>query len=67
MSYKVVFQTFDPGKAEIIYDDRSLTIETIPLRHRIPTCGVLDVYKRQPLNLQLFISMVQDVVPKRRI
>mgnify|MGYP002249437694 CR=1 FL=1 len=29
------FQTFDPGKAEIIYDDRSLTIETIPLRHRI--------------------------------
>lgn len=41
MSYKVVFQTFDPGKAEIIYDDRSLTIETIPLRHRIPTCGFL--------------------------
>ena len=41
MGYKVVFQTFDPGKAEIIYDDRSLTIETIPLRHRIPTCGFL--------------------------
>ena len=48
MSYKVVFQTFDPGKAEIIYDDRSLTIETIPLRHRIPTCGFLFSEKQTP-------------------
>lgn len=52
MSYKVVFQTFDPGKAEIIYDDRSLTIETIPLRHRIPTCGFLFSEKQIPAHIR---------------
>ena len=52
MSYKVVFQTFDPGKAEIIYDDRSLTIETIPLRHRIPTCGFLFSEKQTPAHIR---------------
>ena len=50
--YKVVFQTFDPGKAEIIYDDRSLTIETIPLRHRIPTCGFLFSEKQPPAHIR---------------
>ena len=55
MSYKVVFQTFDPGKAEIIYDDRSLTIETIPLRHRIPTCGFLFSEKQTNMGGSLFL------------
>ena len=52
MSYKVVFQTFDPGKAAVIYDDRSLTVETIPLRHRIPTCGFLFSEKQTPNHLR---------------
>mgnify|MGYP000116807309 FL=1 len=43
---------FDPGKAEIIYDDRSLTIETIPLRHRIPTCGFLFSEKQIPAHIR---------------
>ena len=52
MSYKVVFQPFDPGKAEVVYDDRSLTIETIPLRHRIPTCGFLFSEKQTPAHIR---------------
>ncbi len=26
---------------EIVYEDRSVTVETIPLQHRMPTCGYL--------------------------
>ena len=41
MSYQVVFHPYPPGVASVIYEDRSLTVETIPLRHRMPTCGFL--------------------------
>ena len=52
MSYKVVFRTFDPTRIETIYDDRSLTVETIPLRHRIPTCGFLFSEKQTPSHIR---------------
>ena len=41
MSYQVVFHPFDPKAQTVIYDDRSVSVETIPLRHRMPTCGFL--------------------------
>lgn len=41
MTYDVVFHAIDPTKAAIIYDDRSVSVSTIPLKHRIPTCGFL--------------------------
>ncbi len=52
MTYEVVFHPFDPNKAEVIYDDRSLTVETIPLRHRIPTCGFLFKEKQTPNHIR---------------
>lgn len=33
--------TIDPSKNEVIYDDKMLTVETIPLKHRIPCAGYL--------------------------
>lgn len=41
MTYKVVFHEFSTSEPETIYDDRSLTVNTIPLRHRIPCCGFI--------------------------
>lgn len=41
MPYQVVFDHFDPSQRTVIYDDRSVTVETIPLHHRLPTCGFL--------------------------
>ncbi|MBR6715330.1 MAG: ribonuclease Z [Prevotella sp.] len=41
MSYKVEFHAVDTSKHKIIYEDRSLTIESIPLEHRINCCGFL--------------------------
>ena len=41
LEYEVVFHPVDCRENRIIYDDRSLTIETIPLSHRVPCCGFL--------------------------
>ena len=41
MTYQVEFHTINPNKTEIIYEDRSVTVSTIPLKHRIPCCGFL--------------------------
>lgn len=41
LPFRIVFHPFDPTQRTVIYDDRSVSIETIPLRHRIPTCGFL--------------------------
>lgn len=47
LEFKVVFQGFDPSKIQTVYDDRSLSIETIPLRHRIPCAGFL--FREKPV------------------
>lgn len=40
-SYKVVFHAVDTAQFQSIYEDRSVTIYSIPLRHRVPCCGFL--------------------------
>lgn len=52
MTYQVVFHPYTPGGQCIIYEDRSLTVETIPLRHRMPTCGFLFREKPTPNHLR---------------
>lgn len=46
LSYQVEFDCFDPKKREIIYTDKHVEVETIPLVHRIPTVGFL--FKEKP-------------------
>ena len=41
LSMEVEFQAFDHTKSEIIYEDKSLEIITIPLHHRVPCAGFL--------------------------
>ena len=41
LGYEVVFHSIDASRQDVIYEDRSLTVETIPLCHRMPTCGFL--------------------------
>ncbi len=41
LGYEVEFHPVDTTVQTVIYDDRSLTIETIPLNHRLPCCGYL--------------------------
>jgi len=41
LDYEVDFQAIDTTAEQVIYEDRSLTVETIPLSHRTPCCGFL--------------------------
>lgn len=41
LDYDVVFHEVDTEKNEIIYEDKSLTVTSIPLNHRIACCGYL--------------------------
>ena len=41
LTYEVVFHGVDTKTQKVVYEDRSLTVETLPLRHRVPCCGYL--------------------------
>ena len=51
MTNEVKFHHIDPTKAEMIYEDRSVNVTTIPLRHRIPSCGFLFQEKKTPNHI----------------
>ncbi len=41
LNYPLVFHATEPSENKTIYEDPKLVISTIPLNHRIPTCGFL--------------------------
>ena len=41
MPFPVVFHGFSPHVPEVVYDDRTVSISTLPLKHRVPCCGFL--------------------------
>ena len=41
LSFEVTFHAIDTKQNAVVYEDRSLTVSTIPLQHRLPTCGFL--------------------------
>lgn len=51
MPYKVIFKPFDTTKSKCIYEDRSITVCTIPLHHRVPCAGFLFREKQKDPNL----------------
>lgn len=51
MSYKIVLHPVDTYSNKIVYEDSCVTVETIPLKHRIPTCGYLFREKMPQRNI----------------
>ena len=47
LGFEVEVHPIDASRNTVIYEDRSLTVETIPLCHRMPTCGFL--FREKPL------------------
>lgn len=41
LPYKLIFHPLQSKTPETIYEDKLLTVESLPLNHRIPTCGFL--------------------------
>ncbi len=41
LEYKVVFHPVDTTQSQVVYEDKSLTVITLPLEHRVACCGYL--------------------------
>jgi ribonuclease Z len=50
-SFKIIFHALEKNVREVIYDDDKLTIETIPLDHRIKCSGFLFKEKPKPRRI----------------
>lgn len=51
LRFKIIFHPLDSHKSEQIYDDEVLTVETIPLFHKIPCSGFLFREKVKPRRI----------------
>lgn len=51
LRFKIIFHALDSHKTEQIYDDDVLTVETIPLFHKIPCSGFLFREKVKPRRI----------------
>ncbi len=65
LPYKVIFNSFDPDKHELIMEDKSLKVYTIPLKHRVPTSGfLLEEKEKQPHIIREMIEFYKVPVSK---
>lgn len=53
--YEVRFNSIDPTKHELVMEDRSLKVYSIPLTHRIPCCGYL--FEEKPKEAHIIREM----------
>ena len=51
LSFPISFYDLETTKNQLIFEDNLLEVFTIPLHHRIPTCGFLFKEKPRPLNI----------------
>ncbi|MCK5029252.1 MAG: ribonuclease Z [Bacteroidales bacterium] len=58
MSYKIIYHHLNPKENKIIFEDERLIVETIPLKHRVPTCGFL--FRETPHLRNLKKDVVKD-------
>ncbi|MBQ8450488.1 MAG: ribonuclease Z [Bacteroidaceae bacterium] len=57
LKYPLHFHNIDATKQAVIYEDKSITVETIPLQHHIPCCGFL--FMEKPKKRHLIASMIE--------
>lgn len=51
MNYPAFFHNIDASRHETIFEDNTITVETLPQNHRIPCCGFL--FKEKPKKRHL--------------
>ena len=52
LSFEVIFHHINPRKQEVIFEDRTVTVEAVPLKHKVPTCGFLFTERHRKLNAE---------------
>jgi len=56
LPYKVFFHSFSPSKNELIFEDRTLKVFSIPLKHRVPSAGFL--FEEKPKCAHIIREMI---------
>lgn len=56
LEFEVVFHPIDTEAVSVVYEDRSLTVTTIPLSHRVPCCGFL--FREKPTQPHIRRDMI---------
>ena len=56
MKYPLFFHSIDATKHQVIYEDNTITVETLPLKHRMPCCGFL--FREKPKKRHLIGDIV---------
>jgi ribonuclease Z len=59
LAYPLIFHPFETEKPAIILDDAQYTVTTIPLDHRVPTCGFL--IKEKPEKRKIRKDFIKNV------
>lgn len=49
--YNIKYRFLNYEKEELIYEDKNMYVKSIPLKHRIPTCGFLFEEKKRPNHI----------------
>lgn len=65
LSYHIDFREWVPGVAATIYEDGKLTIETLPLDHRVPCCGYL--FREKPKRRGINRTVLKETLPPNKI
>ncbi|MDR0371087.1 MAG: ribonuclease Z [Prevotellaceae bacterium] len=52
LPFNIYFEPFHPKKNETIYEDRTISVSTIPLKHRVPTAGFLFREKQKDRHIK---------------
>ena len=75
MEFEVRFNPVDTRSHSLVMEDRSLSVYSIPLKHRIPTCGYLFAEKPKEAHIiremtdfyQVPVRCMKDVTPEGEV
>lgn len=56
LPFKVLFHAFNPKLHALIFEDRSIQVFSIPLKHRVPTAGFL--FEEKPRDRHIIRDMI---------
>ena len=58
LNYNIIHHPFDPTQATLLWEDEALSVETIPLVHKLPCAGFL--FKEKPKPRRIDKEKLQD-------
>ena len=61
LGFEVVFHPVDTTVRGVVYEDRSILVESIPLEHRLPCCGYLISEKPTPPHIRPEMMASYDI------